>query len=552
MICKVLVVALAIAIVFPGVIALAAADQGGFQHRQPVESAQIDSSSGPFALQPSHGNTLRLVGPLQIPTLDPALVRDLGTMFLARQMFSGLMRFDDDLNPVPALAESYAISDDGLSYRFVLAEGARFYSGATITASDVAFSLRRSLDPATAGGDASRLSGPTFLADIAGAKSLVAGESDELVGVRVIDERRLEIELVRPRSTFLLRLASVPASVIDANDLTLGSEWWQSPNASGPFAVATYSPDLELVLVPNEHFVLGMPTLDEVRIRVGTAAFGGLNLYETGQIDVIGVDSFNIERIVDPQNPMSGDLVQTPLFAVEYIAFRTDSEPLDDPLIRRALGLAFPHENVARVSLNGRVEVADGLVPGGMLGVENWPVGRSYDLDAARELIEQSRYGRTDAVPPIRVFTAVPDRAESFRDVIERDLGIEVHVTVVDWLSYLNGLASKEFPGYLLYWGADYPDPETFLLTLFGSDAADNYVGFSNAEFDQLMLEASQEQDPGSRAELYHRANQILIDEAVVIPLYNDVAYTLIRPWVEGLSVSPLGILYLDDVRIEP
>ncbi len=543
-------IALTLAVLFPGVMALAAADQRRPDGRPPVVSAQGDSQGGPFALQSSPGNTLRMVGPLQIPTLDPALVRDLGTMFLARQMFAGLMRFDDDLNAVPALAESYEISDDGLTYRFVLAEGARFYSGATITASDVAFSLRRSLDPATAGGDASRLSGPTFLADIAGAESLLAGETDELAGVRALDERQLEIELVRPRSTFLLRLASVPASVIDANDLTLGSEWWQSPNSSGPFAVATYASDAELVLVPNEHFVLGMPTLDEVRIRTGTAAFGGLNLYETGQIDVIGVDSFNIERILDPQNPMSVDLVQSPLFAVEYIAFRTDSEPLDDPLIRRALGLAFPHESVARVSLNGRVEVADGLVPGGMLGVESWPVDRSYDLDAARVLIEQSRYGSADAVPPVRVFTAVPDRAESFRDVIERDLGIEVQVVVVDWLSYLNGLASKEFPSYLLYWGADYPDPETFLLTLFGSDAADNYVGFSNAQFDQLMLEASLEQDPASRVELYHRANQILIDEAVVIPLYNDVSYVLIRPWVEGLMVSPLGILYLDDVRV--
>jgi ABC-type oligopeptide transport system substrate-binding subunit len=243
-------------------------------------------------------------------------------------------------------------------------------------------------------------------------------------------------------------------------------------------------------------------------------------------------------------------LTTTPLFSVEYIAFRTDEEPLDDPHIRTAMRLAFPQERVAVATFNGRVEAAGGLVPNGMLGREFWPVESAHDTDEARRQIELSRYGSAELVPPIRLYTAVPDRAESFRDVMMAELGLRIEVLVVDWVSYLTGLANREFPAYLLYWGADYPDPETFLLTLFGTGAPDNYVGFSNGTFDELLVRASVTQDPAERIGLYDGANQLLIDEAVIVPLYYDVAYTLVRSGVEDLRITPLGLLYLDSVRV--
>jgi len=507
---------------------------------------QDQQGDGPFISNQRLENTLRIAGPVQLPTLDPAFVKDLSSMFLVRQIFAGLMRFDEDLNPAPSLAESVDISDDGLTYRFVLNEDARFFSGEVITSGDVVFSLTRALNPATADGDITALGAPTFLADILGTSELLAGETDELTGVTALDERTVEIELTQPRSTFLMRLASAPASIIDRGDLDLGDRWWESPNASGPFAISQFAENAEMRLVSNEHFALGQPQLDSVQVRLGNEAFGSLNLYESGLIDTVGVNYLNIERIIDPSSPWAADLRVSPLFAVEYIAFRSDVEPLSDPAIRQALLAAFPSEQVADVTFNGRVAASEGVIPDGMLAIDSWEVEGEYDLERARRLISGSDYGSAENVPPITVYASVPNRAESFRDVIERDLGLRVDVITVEWQSYLSGLANREFPAYLLYWGADYPDPESMLLTLFGSGLADNYVDYSNESFDGLLGEAAREQHSGRRAELYRQANQLLIDDAIVLPLYYDVAYTLVRPWVHDLAVTPLGILYLD------
>jgi ABC-type oligopeptide transport system substrate-binding subunit len=510
---------------------------------------QDGTGGGPFAVSPSADGYLRLVGPVQLTSLDPGLVRDLGHMFLIRQIFAGLVRFDDDLQPIPAIASSWEISDDGLVYTFHLDENARFWSGRQIVAEDILFSLTRAFDPSIADGVVSALSAPTFLADIAGAGEMLSGRAESLAGVVAIDERTVEIRLEQPRSTFLMRLASPPASIVDSGDMSLGEEWWMSPNASGPFAIASWA-NSTITLEPNEHYVLGQPAVKGVQVRIGDAAFGGLNLYETGQIDLVGVDWQNIERIADPANSMSGELTITPLFATEYIAFRTDVAPFDDPKIREALQVAFPADRVASVSLNSRVGAAFGVVPDGMLGVEAWATTREADIGLARQLIGESSYGAPENVPAITIYASAPQRAESFRDSLAASLGLHIDVVAVDWVSYLDGLQNREYPAYLLYWGADYPDPESFLLSLFGSGASDNYVDYQNPEFDALMSRAALEVDPDARVAIYREANQMLLDDAVVVPLYHDVAYTLMRPYVQNLAMTPLGLLYLDRVTI--
>ncbi|MER3485370.1 MAG: hypothetical protein C4345_04725, partial [Chloroflexota bacterium] len=141
--------------------------------------------------------------------------------------------------------------------------------------------------------------------------------------------------------------------------------------------------------------------------------------------------------------------------------------------------------------------------------------------------------------------------AEALRDTIQRDLGLRVEVVNVEWSDYVDGLVRRQYPAYELYWGADYPDPESLLLVLFGAGRADNYVDYANERFDAVLAAAAGEQDPAKRLELYRSAQQILLDDHVVIPLYFDVSYTLAKPWVKGLAVTPLGILSLERVWLE-
>lgn len=500
---------------------------------------------------PSGEQVLRLAGPvIDPPTLDPARVRDASTAFLVRQIFAGLTRFDDALNPVPDLADRIEISADGRRYTFRLAEGAAFADGRPILAADVVASLTRALRPAD-GLPPGDLAGLAFLGDIEGADAVAAGDATVLIGAEAVDERTVRLRLTAPRATFLMKLAAPQAAIVDPRDPERGAEWWRSPNATGPFVVAAWEPEVALTLAANDRAVAGRPLLDRIEIRLGPGAAQPENLYEAGQIDLVAVPVSAIDRVLDPRARLEAEVVETPLFATEYIAFRADVPPLDDPHVRRALRLAFPSDRIAEVTFGGRKLAARGLIPPGMLG-RDWPgPSAPYDPDAAREELAASRYGAAEAIPPIRIYAANPFGAEALRDVLAEELGLRIEVVAVEWETFIGGLARREFPAYELLWIADYPDPETFLGSLFGSGSPDNYSNFRDARYDALLATAAATLDPDRRAALYARAHDYLLSQAVVLPLYHDVRYTLVRPDVEGLVVTPLGLLALDGVWLE-
>jgi peptide/nickel transport system substrate-binding protein/oligopeptide transport system substrate-binding protein len=512
----------------------------------------LEAQDDPNPATPSGDQTLRLDGPAEGPdSLDPAFSRDLSNALLVRQIFRGLTQFGSDLQPVPAVAQRIEVSADGLDYTFDLRAKATFQDGSPITADAVVFSLTRALDPATAGGDASLLGGPTFLSDIDGAADLVAGKTSQLRGIDAVDEDTVHIHLTSPRATFLMKLAAAPASIVDPKDVARGGDWWRTPNGSGPFRIAEWQPDDHITLARYDGFFGGPPALSQVKIRLGVNALQPFNLYQDDQIDVTGVDVSAVDRVLAPESGLSGQVTVTPLFAVDYIAFRTDTPPMDDPAIRRAVQLGFPRDKIAEVTYDGYVTPATGLIPSGMLG-RDWPAqSPGYDLDAARQAIAESSYGSADKVPPIRIYLSGYAGAAALRDTVERDLGLKVEIINVDWSEFFVGLARRNYPAYELYWGADYPDPEALLLILFGTERADNYVDYSNPAYDDLLAQAAAQRDVAKRSDLYLRAQQLLVDDQVIIPLYYDVAYTLAKPSVKGLQVTPLGILGLESVWLE-
>ncbi len=520
-----------------------------------VPAGRTRAARGVTAKQParapwSPADGLRLAGPVQEPaTLDPALARDLSTNFLLRQIFRSLVRFDAGLHPVPDLAESITVSQDGLSYRVALRAEARFHDGRTVEADDVHLSFSRALRPATAGSAAASLPGVTYLGDIEGAGDVLRGEADMLSGVRVLDGRTLAITLTRPSATFLMKLGGVPASVVDRHQSTT-VQAWTAPNGSGPFRFDSWTPGESMRLVAAATWWEGTPGVPSLDIRTGPSASQPLNLYQAGEIDLVEeVPPDQVSLVADPASGIEvGSLVQTDLFAVSYIAFGNGEPPLDDPHVRHAIKLAFPAANVARAMFNGAVLEASGLIPAGMLGT-NWalPVP-SVDLDAAREEIARSRYGSVERVPPISVYGADVAPLEALRDTVGESLGLQIDVISVNWPDFLSGLAARRFPAYALYWGVDYPDPENLLWTLFGSDSPENYTRYRNVAFDSAMAEARKTIDRERRAEIYADAQRILIEDVAVIPLFFDRQSTLTRPGLEGLDVTPMGILGLETI----
>lgn len=533
-----------------------------FEASSEAQAAQATpTSTEPFVIEagdrsrtanPIGDQVLRLAGTIIDPApLDPAFARDVNSAFMTRQVFRGLTKFDANLEPVPELAQRIEISNDGLLYRFTLADNARFADGREITADDVVFSLKRALDPQTSAEVGLALAGPSYLNDIAGAPAFIKGESAELPGLRALDPRTVEIELEEPKASFLMKLASAPGAVVDPGDVARGGEWWRDPNASGPFVVESWQPDELLTLAGNANYVGGKPALRQVTFRLGPSAANTFNLYQANEIDVSTVPISAIDRVSDENSPLLSELEIEPMLSTWFIAFRDDVAPMDDPEIRKAVQLAYPRWKLADIKLNGRMEAAHGIIPPGTLG-RDWPASApEADLEAARAAIARSSYGSAENVPPIRIYGASPVGAETLRDVLAEDLGLQVEVLNVHWPQYNQGLSAHEFPAFELTWVGDFPDPETFLWNLFGEGSPDNYSDFTNPKYNDLLEAAAGTLDVDARADLYAQAEEILLSENVVIPLSHDVRYTLIKPWVHGLETTPLGMLYLEDAWLE-
>lgn len=478
-------------------------------------------------------------GPL---TLDPALVRDAESAFLARQIFRGLVTLDASLAVVPDLAQQVRISADRTVYTFRLRDGLTFHDGRPLTAHDVAYSLERATDPALAEGDGTQLPAWTYLRDIAGAEERMAGQRTDLPGVEVLDDRTLRIRLAAPASDFLVKLSAPPAFVVDQRNVAAGTGWWRRPNGSGPFRLERWD-DRVIVLRGFAGYLPSPPVLQEVVIRLGVDALEPMNQYERGQLDVVSVPLWALDRVRASSSPFREQLREQTLFAGTFVMLNPNLSPLDDPAVRCALVHGFDREKVARVSLNGAVRPAHGLVPDGMLG-RQWiahpppydPVRAGTTLRALDE--------------PLAFYTAGSGVPVTLKEVYERDFGLSVEVYALEWPDYLADLTARRLPVFVVSWIADYPDPSAFLTTLFHSDSPDNYLGYENTEVDRLLDQAAREPDEDVRAQLFDEAQQRILDDCVVIPLYWDVDYVLVAPRVQGLELTPLGILGLERVWI--
>jgi len=212
------------------------------------------------------GGVLNLYG-IDPYTLDPAVSGEMASHEYILQIFSGLVRLDDNLEPAPDIASSWQTSDDGKTYTFYLRDDARFHGGREVTASDFKYSWQRACDPATGSQTAA-----TYLGDIVGVKEMLAGKSQEISGVKVVDDYTLQVTIDAPKAYFLSKLTYPTAFVVDRANVESVRGWWRQPNGTGPFKLKQWDEGNRLVLERNELFYgekqhLGRGTNEHVRDR---------------------------------------------------------------------------------------------------------------------------------------------------------------------------------------------------------------------------------------------------------------------------------------------
>jgi oligopeptide transport system substrate-binding protein len=480
-------------------------------------------------------------------TLDPAVSSESTSQTYVMQIFSGLARLGAEAKPVPDIAESWQLSDNGKAYTFYLHQGVKFQNGKEVTAQDFKYSWERACLPETNSQTAA-----TYLGDIVGVKDVLAGKATTISGVEVIDDHTLKVTIDAPKVYFLAKLTYPTTFIVDKANVESGKDWWIKPNGTGPFKLTEWKKDELLVLEPNS-FYYGKPA--NTKIVFHLLAGIPMSLYETGEIDVTQVDENNIERASDKRGPFYSELATFPELSFFYIGFNTQKPPFDDANIRRAFCYAVDKERIIKIILKDMMTEANGILPPSMPGYNENLQGLTYDVAKAKNLIASSKYGSAANLPPITLTDAgwggnISEYLGAILQDWRENLGVEVSVRELEPEIFSYSLTEEADQMYVSGWIADYPDPQNFLDILFHTGAEYNTGKYSNAQVDNLLDQAGVEQNETARISLYQQAEQKIVDEAACLPLWFGKTYILVEPYVKNYTLDLQGVPTLKEILV--
>jgi oligopeptide transport system substrate-binding protein len=477
-------------------------------------------------------------------TLDPARIRDIYGLAVGQQLFDGLVQFDQTLNITPALAQFWVASRDGLTWTFTLRKGVRFHHGREVTAEDVVYSFTRIVDPRTRSGGAD-----LFLA-IQGAAEFREGRAKQISGLQALDRYTVRVTLNEAAVPFVSILAVGQAKIVPRELVEeQGDSFGLRPVGTGPFRFMRWERGKEIVLAANPDSFEGTPRLARLVFRIfpGEQLDAVFREFQAGALEDSPIPSREYRAIVGAQRYQ---YVRRPMFSLRHYGLNTRMRPLDDRRVRQALLYAIDREGIVSEVWLGRHALARGILPPGTLGYNPKLRGYPYDPARARELLAQAGHPGGRGLPPIVIWSSA--RSEEIlreHDRIRKDLeavGLAVEFQYnPDWPSFARQMAEGKLPIFLRAWFADVPDPENFLVKLFHSASPRNYMGYGNPAVDALLDRARTDSDMARRVELYRRAEEMVLEDAPVIPMWHHTYERLFQPYVKGVEVSGLGDAYI-------
>jgi len=496
----------------------------------------------------------------ELLSLDPHIVTGVPEMRVLRALFEGLVALDPEtLNPIPAAARSWERSKNGRLYRFSLDPAGRWTNGDPVTAKDFADSFRRILSGSLGAPYASQL----FIIRNARAHHAGTLEDPASLGVRAVDELTLEIELAKPVPYFLSLLVNPAWFPVHRPSVESTGEWisrnaaWTRPGAlvtNGPYQLAEWHLNDFLRVTRNPHFrdPESFP-LDEIYFFPIANLYAEERAFLDGLIDVTSIVSpQRIRYYLESDDPSV--LQVEPDLGVYYLVLNTRVPPLDDPRVRRALGLALNRSAISRDIRQRGEPVARHFTPPGIAGYEPPPVFREDPEEAAR-LLRKAGYGPDNPLPelPYLFNTSETHRpiAEAIQSLWKERLGLDIRLVNKEWKSYLSDRQNRDFTIARAGWLGDYLDPDTF-LGLWTSDSTNNFSGWSNPEYDRLMAEAAGLPSGPERNQLLRQAETLLLEEAPILPIFFYNRAYLRSPRVANWPTNLLGYTNYSGIRIRP
>lgn len=500
---------------------------------------------------------LNFINPEAIPSMDPSLATDESSFIYLAAITEGLYRLDETANPVEGIATDHEVSEDGLTWTFTLREDAVWENGDPVTAHDFVYAWQRAVDP-----DTGSEYGPYMMNEvIKNATAISSGDQPvEDLGVEADGDYTLVVELENPTpffeslTTFGTFLPLNESFVEEQGDSFATSS--DTLLANGPYIMANWeSTSNSWELEKNEdYWDADTVQMDKLTFEVVKDPQTAVNLYESGEVDRADLTSDLVDNYLSHE-----DYLVSPDTFVYFIKFNEEAnDALANTNIRSAISVAFDKEALVDQILNNGSLVANGLIPADFTPMPETDEDFrevsgdlvTYDLDAAQEFWEKGleEIG-TDSVD-LELLTDDDETTKVMIEYIANQLstnlpGLNVTLKQVPKEQRLDLDTSMDYEIQVSRWGPDFLDPFTF-MNLWTTDSGNNMMGYSNPEYDELVLSTAKElaTDNEARYENFLEAEKFLFEDAAIAPIYQSSRAQLVSPKIEGVFVNPFGATY--------
>ena len=444
---------------------------------------------------------------------------------------------DGNSKIVPSLAESWDISDDGLEYTFHLRQGVKFHNGNDFTAEDVAYTFHRML---TVEGGVNT----EFIDQIKGADELLAGETDTLEGVEVVDDYTIKVTLKEPFAGFLASISSPGVSIYDSEATeAAGDQFGMDPAVTvgtGPFEFSSWSFNNQLVLTRNEDYWKGASGLPGVVIKIIPDTETQSMMFESGELDILDLDyaADSADRFTETY---PDQIVQGPRVGIVYFTMNFNKEPFQDVRVRKAVQMSIDRQAILDALYGGRGQVEQGIFPHGLIGFNPDQEEIKYDPEAAKALLAEAGYADGFDME-IAADSSASDTMTMALEIVSDQLaevGIRAEIKNYDESTWLETRKSGELGSFMSTWSADYNDPDNFIYTFFGNEEKTRIrsINYPDTEVMERVAKARTIVNENERlAEYKALEEKIIHEDAAWVPMFSRLHLFAVSKRVQGFA----------------
>lgn len=495
---------------------------------------------------------IEISSPAPSSTLDTTQTMDKNTFTIVQHLFEGLYRFDDDSTPIPGLAEKVDISEDGLTYHFTLKEGLKWSNGEPITSQDFLYSWKKLVTPATIGPNA------YLLDNVKNSKAIRTGEKAvEDIGLLAPNDQEFIVELEQAQPSFLTVvsigwLAPQNQAYVEKQ----GKEYAQDSDHliySGPFVLTDWdtASDTWVLKKNKEYYDAEKVTLEEVKVNTIKEDNTGINLYQSGELDLVRINGQYVQEYSDDPGYVTHSDV-----ANYYLDFnKKEGTAPANVHFRKAVAQAIDKEALTKNILNDGSKPLNGLIPRDLYkNPETSEDFRNYSGDHlvydVKKAQEEWKLAQADLGDKIKLSLLVSDDengkkiSEYVQSQLQENLkGLEITIAAQPRNNVIQARKDKNYELSLSGWAAGSSDLDSY-FSLYLGNAAYNYGSYKNEQYDQLVVDAktADANAPDKQFKDYKQAETILLDEeAAQVPIYQSASNYLINPKIKGISYHLYG-----------